>query len=90
MTPKDLEDIRSWRRGEWVADIAEIESMVYGLVDEIDRFRAAAGALAASVRETYDENWKAAAQSAIATHQIVCALTCEEVLKKGRELGLWE
>jgi hypothetical protein len=54
MTPKDLEDIRSWRRGEWVADITEIESMVYGLVDELDRLRAAAEALRTTLDPSVD------------------------------------
>lgn len=51
MTQKEIEDIRSWRRGEWVADITEIESMVYGLVDELDRLRGAAEKLEAKLVE---------------------------------------
>jgi hypothetical protein len=75
MTPKDLEDIRSWRRGEWVADITEIESMVYGLADELDRLRAAADGLRAWL--TYMDSESEGLQFA----------QCDD---KGRELGLWE
>ena len=74
MTPKDLEDIRSWRRGEWVADITEIESMVYGLVDELDRLRGAAEGLGAWL--TYMDSESEGLQFA----------QCDE---KGRELGLF-
>lgn len=97
MTPKDLEDIRSWRRGEWVADITEIESMVYGLVDELDRLRAAAAALKQYVHDENnagmllrDLNHKTG--NGQATKAMYCgsieALTA--LLSRGCELGLWE
>ena len=40
VTPERLEKIRSWRRSEWCADVTELASMIYDLVDELDDVRA--------------------------------------------------
>ena len=94
MTPKDLEDIRSWRRGEWAADITEIESMVYGLVDEIDRLRAAADGLEAEVSRKQICHEEQSKQDFIDISlagggYVQSAGAYADVLTRGRELGLF-
>lgn len=93
MTPKEIEDIRSWRRGEWVADITEIESMVYGLVDEIDRLRAAADGLEHYVTTRRDDMRDSLKSGLLEGPERWCAAregaTLTETLDRGRELGLW-
>jgi hypothetical protein len=92
MTPKEIEDIRSWRRGEWAADITEIESMVYGLVDELNRLRAAAEFTKRAI-ETRTE-----LLARLTPHRPTMAQqfdaggidALERLLRSGRELGLWE
>lgn len=94
MTPKEIEDIRSWRRGEWVADITEIESMVYGLVDEIDRLRAAADGLEHYVTTRRDDMRDSLKSGLLEGPERWCAAregaTLTETLDRGRELGLWK
>ena len=95
MTPKEIEDIRSWRRGEWVADITEIESMVYGLVDELDRLQTTADGLEAELSRKQNHHEEQSKQDFIDISlagggYVQSARAYADVLTRGRELGLWK
>ena len=92
MTPKEIEDIRSWRRGEWVADITEIESMVYGLLDELDLLRAAADSFRSYLDLLGDRHNELADRSESARHRdayIAIAGAIAGIEAQGRTLGLF-